>query len=327
MRRLITLFAVCALCFVAQSGEAQKPQPVTAKEVVDLLQRMPQTKERDAIISRLTGNTGPITGPDEIQIGDFVELRANVEPNTKCAWLAIPEPRQMRVFEDGKTLIMSSGNKARSGSVVLAVGAEDGPKIFKHDYAIVGSVDPTPDPTPNPTPDPVPDGLQAFIVKAVQDKAPDATKAEAIHLADNAEAIATKISVGMYGSKSAALDELRELNKATLGTRVGAWKGFFAALGTELNRLEDSGEIASVNTLQAILVDVSKGLRAASKVLSSSVISIRVNGEPSDLQLLQNAPVPSGVETQGCETGNCPVSQPARVNTKTYNQYRWFRRR
>jgi len=140
---------------------------------------------------------------------------------------------------------------------------------YQRSFTVKGSIAPDPDPEPGPEPGPDPDPVNVpsdewDLGKTIYTEAmkiPAAPRAKAKELADNFDAISGRIAAGGFGDggKPAAMKELADVNKVTLGGDKGAWD---PAL-TELNRTMIERRVPT--TLKATadaFTYIARGLRA-----------------------------------------------------------------
>lgn len=150
-----------------------------------------------------------------------------------------------------------------------------GTSNYERTFKITGSVpnpdpapvpNPNPGPKPDPTPGPTPDvpsdqwDLGKTIHAEVM-KIPSSARSKASAVADNFDAVSAGIAAGQFrnGGSSAALEELAERNRETLGGDKGAWDPALTAL---YRHMQERRVPTTLESYADAYTYIARGLRA-----------------------------------------------------------------
>lgn len=146
-----TLVLLLDLCIAGLYSQEKTDEPLPPKAVITDIQGNPYSE------------TAPLA---EVLYFSAKTSVAGDRPES-YRWLVEPAARadRMRVFENGRVLVVGTGPSPVTMRVTLIVAKGDIPDVTSVTLKIGGGVDPIPDPTPNPPkpPTPVPTDMKARL--------------------------------------------------------------------------------------------------------------------------------------------------------------------
>lgn len=216
-----------------------------------------------------------------VPLGDVVRLNlSKVEAAPKhyhsrsMDWRIWDGDKEKSFFPDGEGIILGTGVVDKEYKVLVSVsylylikngdvitGVEVRSRLIV-DKLRVGSDKPLPPPIPVPVV--FPDGrykLSLLTYKAASNVGGDrATMAQA--LAKNYDAMISRIAAGTVLNLKAALEEVTNDNKTTLGTSSALWDSFFVTLQDATYTLYNDRKMVTAADFQDACREISAGLKA-----------------------------------------------------------------
>lgn len=193
-----------------------------------------------------------IEAPDTVQVGDMIIVDVSKSVGAGFDLQIIPEPKYVRVFESGKIICTSTGNKTAEYLFIVSCALNEQSDVKTHLVKVEGGDLIIPEPGKS---------ITAKIMEWCKSVQSPTIRDDALKLSQSFASIAAIIKSGAFSSAEEIVNATKTSNQDALGENLEYWIPVFDGLMTELKTMAESGLLQTPESHAPVWNDVATGLR------------------------------------------------------------------
>lgn len=196
-----------------------------------------------------------VNATTNVKVGDMIIVDASNSVGTGFNIQVIPEPPQLRVFNEGKIVCAGSGDKGITYLFIVSCTKDDKTDIQTFQVRVIG------DPEQPDKPDKPGENLAAKVAQWCELVNSPTKREDALKLAQSFATISKVIEKGSF----ATLDDMMEItaksNNEALGQNLQYWKPMLDSLINELKAMQQVGLLPDARAHAIAWQQISQGLQ------------------------------------------------------------------
>ena len=194
-----------------------------------------------------------IEAPSKVKVGEMIVVDVSKSQGEGFDMKIIPEPPQIRVFEDGKVVCTATGSKATEYLFIISCALNGQSDVKTHVVKVVG-VEPV-------VPDQPGKNIPEKVLGWCEGVESPTTRDDAMKLAQSFASIATVIESGAFADPGEIVAATKTSNRDALGDNLQYWVPLLDGMMVELKAMADAGMLPDAQSHAPVWEDVAKGLR------------------------------------------------------------------
>ncbi len=201
-----------------------------------------------------------IEAPKSVKVGDMIVIDLSKSIGTGFDMIIIPEPPQVKVFDDGKVVVTATGYKTTEFLVIVACALDGKSDVKTQTIKVVG---------PQPV---VPVNPGENMLGKVQEWCAGVTsptqRDDAIKLSQSFASLASVIENGTFQTPAEIIAATKTSNRDALGANLEHWIPLLDGLMNELKAMSKAGMLPDAKSHGPVWRSVSEGLKAYAEKLA-----------------------------------------------------------
>lgn len=193
-----------------------------------------------------------IEAPSTVKVGDMIVVDVSTSNGGGFDWEVVPEPLNMRIFNDGKVMCAATGPKSVEYLFIVSCAHNGKSDVKTHTVIVVGSKPLVPDrPGEN-----VAEKVLAWCAGVESPMLRD----DALKLAQSFASLATVIESGAFDTPNEIVIATKTTNRDALGDNLQYWVPLFDGLMVELKAMAQVGMLPDAISHAPVWKAVAEGL-------------------------------------------------------------------
>lgn len=197
-----------------------------------------------------------IEAPASVKVGDMIIMDLSKSVGDGFDMIIRPEPPQVRVFDNGKTVVTASGYETTEYLFIVSCALNGKSDVKTHVVRVVGQ-----EPTKPVNPVKPGDDIAGKVIQWVSSVNSPTPRDDAMKLAQSFASLATVIENGTFSSPSEIVAATKASNRDALGDNLEYWIPFLEGLMTELKAMSDANMLSDTAGHGLVWRLVSLGLK------------------------------------------------------------------
>lgn len=194
-----------------------------------------------------------IEAPSKVKVGEMIVIDVTKSHGEGFDMKVIPEPPQVRVFEDGKVICAATGSKSTEYLFIISCALNGKSDVKTHVVKVQGVEPVIPDRPGMDIPKKVLSWCEGIDSPTARD--------DALKLAQSFASIATVIESGAFADPDEIVAATKTSNRDALGDNLEHWVPLLDGLMVELKAMADAGMLPDPQSHGKVWTDVATGLR------------------------------------------------------------------
>jgi hypothetical protein len=193
-----------------------------------------------------------INAPKVVNVGDMIVVDVSASNGTGFDWEVVPEPPNMRIFNDGKVMCAATGPGTNEYRFIIACAIDGKANVKTHVVKVIGN---------GPI---VPDQPGVNVASKVLDwcagiKSPT-QRDDALKLSQAFASLATVIEGGAFENPAELVVATKAATKEALGDNLQQWIPLLDGLMRELKAMAQAGMLQDIGAHASVWKAVAEGL-------------------------------------------------------------------
>jgi len=209
-----------------------------------------------------------VDAPDSVFIGDMIVIDLSDSIGNGFDLRIIPEPSVVRVFNEGRIITASTGDKPIEYLFIFSCAIADKSDVKTKVIRVEQRTPPAPPKPPKPPKPPTPpkppvepDSLLGRVITWCEDVQSPTARDDALKLQQSFSTLAMVIESGAFSDVAQIMSATKESNADALGANKVHWDPFLDKLAEELRTMFDAGQLPTIESHSKVWTTVSKGLQ------------------------------------------------------------------
>ena len=201
-----------------------------------------------------------IEAPSSVKVGDMIVVDLSKSVGGGFDLVIIPEPPQVRVFNDGKVIVTASGYESTEYLFIASCALNGESDVKTHTVKVVGQKPAKPsDPGEN---------LVEKVLSWCELVDSPTPRDDALKLAQSFSSLATVINNGTFSTAGEIVAATKTSNRDALGSNLKYWVPLLDGLMNELRAMSTVGMLPDPMAHGPVWMAVSEGLEEYAKQLT-----------------------------------------------------------
>jgi len=201
-----------------------------------------------------------IEAPSSVKVGDMIVVDLSNSIGGGFDLVIIPEPPQVRVFNDGKVIVTASGYETTEYLFIASCALNGQSDVKTHRVRVIG-------PEPAKPSDPG-ENLVEKVLSWCETVDSPTPRDDALKLAQSFSSLATVINNGTFNTAAEIVSATKTSNRDALGSNLKYWVPLLDGLMNELRAMSDVGMLPDPMAHGPVWDAVSEGLKEYAKQLT-----------------------------------------------------------
>lgn len=207
-----------------------------------------------------------IGAPDEVKIGEMIIIDLRDSLGEGIDMKIIPEPKQVRVFKEGKVICASTGNITTAYLFIFSCSMDGQTDVKTHIVNVKGAQVVAPN---NPAIIVRPgDNLPQKVAMWCQVVQSPTLRDDTLKLAQSFASISAIINTGAFADVGEISDAINTSNHDALGDNLQNWLPMLSSLNKELQAMTDASLLDDMESHAKLWEKVSQGLLMYAETLN-----------------------------------------------------------
>lgn len=200
-----------------------------------------------------------INAPTVVKVGDMIVVDVSESNGAGFDWKVVPEPSDMRIFNDGKVMCAATGPSPVEYLFIVSCALDGKSSVKTHVVKVEANIPVVPDQPGN-------DVAEKVAIWCAGIESPT-KRDDAMKLAQSFASLATVIEGGAFDTPAEIVVATKTATRDALGGRLEAWVPLLDGLTIELKAMAQAGMLQDTESHAPVWSAVAEGLNAYAQSL------------------------------------------------------------